>query len=143
MSKNEPKVLTAEELVSKAQERLKNAVWYEIPEWGGKVKIAPASLQQFFEIVNDMRFHAQHQPGAKADVAVQLAWIRACLVEPQLTNEQVQKLAEADARVVRDLSLKCQVVSGNLDESFDPEVMRLKAGSEQTDEDTSPSTPPA
>ena len=135
------KVPSSEELAGTPDKIDERATWYDISEWEMSVRLRPVAFGRYLSILRDAQLQQEKNPNF-AELQRQLSWISACLVEPKLSFDQIQKLAEADTKPVMNLSVKCQVISGNLPEDFDPEVDEAKNDSE-AEESIGESTPPA
>lgn len=137
----ELKVPTSAELLSFVGKRKEKVVDYAIPEWGVKVKLIPVSFGKYHELSHDISYQFEKNP-SHAALQANLLWIGSCLVEPKMTFDEVQQLAEAELGVMTRLAYKCRSISGDLPDEFNDEVEELKndLGAEVA---TGESTPPA
>lgn len=142
MAKNKPKYTApSPDEFSKVSDKLsEKEEWLDIDEWQMSVLLRPASFGDYLAIVRDTQFQREKNP-AHAELYGMLAWVRACLVEPKMSPDQIEKLAHADTSVMLRLSNKCQELSFNLPDQFNVDVDEAKNDSE-AEVDTGESIPP-
>ncbi len=104
------KVATREELLQ-ALQKPETEEFY-LKSLGKYVKIAPASLVETHRILSSLRLLQENPDDAEAAAAWEMAWVVACVVEPELSTEDAQLLMAARSLEVRRLAQRCQAISG-------------------------------
>lgn len=75
------------------------------------VKIAPASMVETHRIINELQTIRDNPDDAEARAAWEVAWVVACVVEPEITTKAARKLINSRNPDVRRLSARCQTIS--------------------------------
>lgn len=104
MAAKAPRILTADELLS--ADDLGEAL-VEVPAWGGAVRVRGLSLGQFRE--------AQRRSLVRGELdeeKLTLAIVQAGMVEPQLTDEQAEKLRDKSATAIATVAERITALSG-------------------------------
>ena len=104
-------IATKEQLLSSLMEiRTKEIT---LPESGLVVKIAPTPFSTFHKILASLfEMNDSNDYDGEGKAEWQLAWVAACLIEPELTLEEIQGLMEARSPVdIGYLSNACSDIS--------------------------------
>jgi len=119
-------------------------VEYFIPQWDVTVKVKPCGFAKYHELLHDVGIQ-ERSKNPNSELYANKAWILACLVDPQLSEADVDQLDTADSSVMMRLALKCRVVSGDLPEGVFDEINPVDFTTPSLSEevDTSTSTEPA
>ena len=119
-------------------------VEYKIDSWDVTVKVKPCGFAKYHELLHDVGIQ-ERSKNPNSELYANKAWILACLVDPQLSESDIDQLDTADSAVMMRLALKCRVVSGDLPEGVFDEInpVDFTTPSLKEEEDTSISTEPA
>ena len=103
------KVATKSQFMTLATKGLVRVEEFYVPELDCVVKIAPAKLADYHRILAQLQDVAlDPEQSAKWE----LAWVVACLVEPEITPEDAPKLLEARTPTITRLANRCAAISG-------------------------------
>jgi len=106
---------------------------FELKSTGKVVKIAPAPFVKYHEIISELR-DAMSTPETAAEW--ELAWVVACMVEPEITVEEALTLVDARCPELSRLSDRCATISGF---GYSAELEeRASQGPEAEEENASP-----
>ena len=109
-------IATKEQLLSSLMEMRTKEI--TLPESGLVVKIAPTTFSAFHKILASL-YEVQGDTDGEGKAEWQLAWLKACLIEPELSLEEIQGLLESRSPVdIGFLTNACSDISnaGMVDE---------------------------
>lgn len=105
--------LTAAEIIAKARDnRAKQVQTVTWPGWDVELRLAPASAGQYYQAEQLAQTIASKQGRARPlQLETNVAWVAACVQEPQLTAAECYELANADPGQFEKLAQVCQAIS--------------------------------
>jgi len=92
------------------------------------VKIAPARFRDFHRILTEIR---ESGGTAEEQAELELAWIVACMVEPEITADDAARLMESRSPDIGALAVRCASISGM---GYNAEMVARQAVSASDDE---------